>query len=72
VLGLAYRKFALLTTGTRILYKIHTFVEAQQKGNIMKIFFRQGEMATLLKDCRAGVEQSLDFFQVLICLRNNN
>ncbi|KAJ7314230.1 hypothetical protein DFH08DRAFT_821588 [Mycena albidolilacea] len=49
---------------TEILYKIHTFLEAQQRGNIMKIFFHQGEMATPLKECRAGVEQSLGFFQI--------
>jgi hypothetical protein len=34
------------------------FVDAQQKGNKVKIFFRQGEMSTLLKDCQAGLQQS--------------
>jgi hypothetical protein len=40
------------------------FVDAQQKGNKVKNFFRQGEMSTLLKDCQAGLQQSFDFFQV--------
>jgi hypothetical protein len=53
-----------LTKGIRILHKIYTFVEAQQKGNRVKSFFRQGELGTLFKDCQAGLQQSLDFFQV--------
>jgi hypothetical protein len=53
-----------LTTGIRTLHKIYAFVEAQQKGNKVKNFFRQGEMSTMLKDCQAGLQQSLDFFQV--------
>ncbi|KAJ7899953.1 hypothetical protein B0H13DRAFT_2275378 [Mycena leptocephala] len=40
------------------------FVEAQQKGSILKNFFRQGEMSTLLKDCKAGLQQGLEIFQV--------
>jgi hypothetical protein len=53
-----------LTTEFRVLHKIYTFVEAQQKGNKVKSFFRQGEISTLLKDCQAGLQQSFDFFQV--------
>jgi hypothetical protein len=53
-----------LTTVVRTLHKIHTFVEAQQKGSILKNFFRQGEMSTLLKDCKAGLQQGFEFFQV--------
>ncbi|KAJ7339270.1 P-loop containing nucleoside triphosphate hydrolase protein, partial [Mycena albidolilacea] len=49
---------------TEILHKIYTFVEAQQKGNRVKSFFRQGEISTLLKDCQAGLQQSFDFFQI--------
>ncbi|KAJ7791923.1 hypothetical protein B0H13DRAFT_2517713 [Mycena leptocephala] len=49
---------------TETLYKIHTFVEAQQNGNTLKNFFRQGEMSTLLKDCKAGLQQGLETFQV--------
>ncbi|KAJ7834958.1 P-loop containing nucleoside triphosphate hydrolase protein [Mycena olivaceomarginata] len=49
---------------TEILHKIYVFVEAQQKGNKMKNFFRQGELSTLLKDCQAGLQQSFDFFQI--------
>ncbi|KAJ7339230.1 hypothetical protein DFH08DRAFT_812619 [Mycena albidolilacea] len=53
-----------LTTEIRILHKIYTFVEAQQKGNRVKSFFRQGEISTLLKDCQAGLQQSFDFFHI--------
>ncbi|KAJ7877915.1 hypothetical protein B0H14DRAFT_3130084 [Mycena olivaceomarginata] len=53
-----------LTTEIRILHKIYTFVEAQQKGNRVKSFFRQGEVSTLLKDCQAGLQQSFNFFQI--------
>ncbi|KAJ7803770.1 hypothetical protein B0H14DRAFT_3154322 [Mycena olivaceomarginata] len=49
---------------TEILHKVYTFVEAQQKGNRLKSFFRQGEVSTLLKDCQAGLQQSFDFFQI--------
>ncbi|KAJ7021960.1 hypothetical protein C8F04DRAFT_1049371 [Mycena alexandri] len=49
---------------THTLHKIHTFVEAQQSGNKVKTFFRQGEMGALLKDCRAELQQGLDFFQI--------
>jgi hypothetical protein len=53
-----------LIKAIRILHKIYTFVEAQQKGNKVKSFFRQGGLGTLLKDCQAGMQQSFDFFQV--------
>ncbi|KAJ7809687.1 hypothetical protein B0H13DRAFT_1927792 [Mycena leptocephala] len=49
---------------TETLHKIHTFVEAQQKGSKVQRFFRQGEMSTLLKECKAGLQQGLDFFQI--------
>jgi hypothetical protein len=39
-------------------------VEAQQSSNKIKKFFRQGEMNTLLKDCKAGLQQGLEIFQV--------
>ncbi|KAJ7035328.1 hypothetical protein C8F04DRAFT_1233758 [Mycena alexandri] len=51
---------------TETLHKIHTFVEAQQSGSKVKKFFRQGELNALLKDCRAGLQQGLDFFQMSI------
>jgi hypothetical protein len=54
----------ILTTAIRTLHKIHTFVEAQQKGSTLKNFFRQGEMSTLLKDCKAGLQQGYEVFQV--------
>ncbi|KAJ7933215.1 hypothetical protein B0H13DRAFT_1856247 [Mycena leptocephala] len=49
---------------TKTLHKIHTFLEAQQKGSKVKKFFRQGEMSTLLKECKAELQQMLDFFQI--------
>ncbi|KAJ7891120.1 hypothetical protein B0H13DRAFT_2276953 [Mycena leptocephala] len=49
---------------TETLHKIHTFVEVQQNGSRVKKFFHQGEMSTLLKDCKAGLQQGFEFFQV--------
>ncbi|KAJ7715966.1 P-loop containing nucleoside triphosphate hydrolase protein [Mycena metata] len=49
---------------TETLYKIHTFVEAQQSGSKVRKFFRQGELAALLKDCKAGLQQGFDFFNI--------
>ncbi|KAJ7923746.1 hypothetical protein B0H13DRAFT_1864552 [Mycena leptocephala] len=49
---------------TETLHKIHTFVEAQQNGSKVKKFFCQGEMSTLLKDCKAGLQQGFEVFQV--------
>ncbi|KAJ6529382.1 hypothetical protein B0H19DRAFT_1083126 [Mycena capillaripes] len=47
---------------TQTLHKIHTFVEAQQRRSKVKIFFRQSEMSTLLKDCKAGLQQGFESF----------
>ncbi|KAJ7837936.1 hypothetical protein B0H13DRAFT_1912243 [Mycena leptocephala] len=52
------------TTVVRTLHKIHTFVEAQQNNSKLKKFFHQGEMNKLLKDCKAGLQQELEVFQV--------
>ncbi|KAJ7768919.1 hypothetical protein B0H16DRAFT_1781095 [Mycena metata] len=49
---------------TQTLHKIHTFVEAQQSGSKVKKFFRQGELSGLRKDCKAGLQQGLEFFHV--------
>ncbi|KAJ7347561.1 hypothetical protein DFH08DRAFT_936977 [Mycena albidolilacea] len=46
------------------LNKIHTFIEAQQNKSKIKRFFRQGEMSTLLKECKAGLQEGIDFFQI--------
>ncbi|KAF7339021.1 hypothetical protein MVEN_01978300 [Mycena venus] len=43
---------------TEIMYKIHTFLEAQQDGNRIRNFFRQGELNTLLKDCWDGLRDA--------------
>ncbi|KAJ7912614.1 hypothetical protein B0H13DRAFT_2271432 [Mycena leptocephala] len=49
---------------TETLQKIHTYVEAQQESNMIKHFFRRGEMNTLLKDCQAGLQEALEVFKV--------
>jgi ribonuclease BN (tRNA processing enzyme) len=54
----------VLTTAIRTLHKIYTFVKAQQNGSRVKKFFHHGEMSTLLKDCKAGLQQGFEFFQV--------
>ncbi|KAJ7907773.1 hypothetical protein B0H13DRAFT_1879228 [Mycena leptocephala] len=54
----------VLATVIRTLHKIHTFVEAQQNNSKLKNFFCQGEMSTLLKDCKAGLQQGFEIFQV--------
>ncbi|KAJ7694706.1 hypothetical protein B0H16DRAFT_1844977 [Mycena metata] len=49
---------------TETLHKIHTFVEAQQGSSKIKKLFRHGELAVLLKDCKAGLQETLDFFNI--------
>ncbi|KAJ6600281.1 P-loop containing nucleoside triphosphate hydrolase protein [Mycena vulgaris] len=49
---------------TDTLYKIHTFVEAQQDKSKIRQFFRQGEMSKLLKACNMGLQEALDLFKV--------
>ncbi|KAJ7697301.1 P-loop containing nucleoside triphosphate hydrolase protein [Mycena metata] len=49
---------------TETLHKIHTFVEAQQGGSKIKKLFRHGELAALLKDCKAGLQQGFNFFNI--------
>jgi hypothetical protein len=39
-------------------------VEAQQEKMGIKMFFRQGEMNTLLKSCTAGLDKAVDVFLV--------
>ncbi|KAJ7912506.1 hypothetical protein B0H13DRAFT_1874743 [Mycena leptocephala] len=60
----SYWKVHRLPTAIRTLHKIHTFVEAQQNGSKVKSFFRQGEMSTLLKECKAGLQQGFVIFQI--------
>ncbi|KAJ7195937.1 P-loop containing nucleoside triphosphate hydrolase protein, partial [Mycena pura] len=48
----------------RTLHKIHTFVEAQQDGNKIKILLRRSEMNTLLKDCKTGLQNAFDVFKI--------
>ncbi|KAJ7342908.1 hypothetical protein DFH08DRAFT_1011405 [Mycena albidolilacea] len=54
----------IVTTSFRTLHKIHTFIETQQKGGKVKKFFRHGELNALLKDCKAGLEQGFNFFEI--------
>ncbi|KAJ7695302.1 hypothetical protein B0H16DRAFT_860310, partial [Mycena metata] len=49
---------------TQTLHKIHTFIEAQQSGSKVKKFFRQGDLNGLLKDCKAGLQRGLVYFQI--------
>ncbi|KAJ6528192.1 hypothetical protein B0H19DRAFT_1243170, partial [Mycena capillaripes] len=49
---------------TRVLHQIHTFVEAQQGGSKVKNFFRQSEISTLLKACKAGLQEGFENFQI--------
>ncbi|KAJ7787104.1 hypothetical protein B0H14DRAFT_3163428 [Mycena olivaceomarginata] len=48
---------------TETLNKIHTYVEAQQEGSKIRHFLRQGEMNTLLKQCRSGMEMAVEAFK---------
>ncbi|KAJ7182345.1 P-loop containing nucleoside triphosphate hydrolase protein [Mycena crocata] len=49
---------------TDTLYKVHTYVEAQQDKNKFRQFFRQGEMNTLLKACNDGLHEAFDVFML--------
>ncbi|KAJ7610603.1 hypothetical protein DFH06DRAFT_1305995 [Mycena polygramma] len=49
---------------TETLHKIHTFIEAQQKGNKIKRLFKQGELAALLKNCKEDLQEGLDCFEI--------
>ncbi|KAJ6541008.1 hypothetical protein DFH09DRAFT_1282842 [Mycena vulgaris] len=48
----------------RTLNKISTFIEVQVEGNVIKHFFRQSEISTLLKDCQAGLQQAKEVFMI--------
>ncbi|KAJ7038923.1 hypothetical protein C8F04DRAFT_997489 [Mycena alexandri] len=48
----------------QIIHKIYTFVEAQQEGNPIKMFFRQNEMNRLFKECYGGIQHSLEVFKM--------
>ncbi|KAJ7867187.1 hypothetical protein B0H14DRAFT_3132919 [Mycena olivaceomarginata] len=57
-----------LTTEIRILHKIYTFIEAQQKGNRVKSFFRQGtrafpDIAEMKKDAQKRHQEVLDMIE---------
>ncbi|KAJ7620506.1 hypothetical protein DFH06DRAFT_1306113 [Mycena polygramma] len=49
---------------TETLHKINTFIEAQQKGSKIRRLFHQGELSILLKNCKEGLRQGLDSFQI--------
>ncbi|KAJ7761713.1 P-loop containing nucleoside triphosphate hydrolase protein [Mycena metata] len=49
---------------TETLHRLHTFITEQQEGNKIKQFFRQSEMAILLKDCQKGMQQAMKMFKV--------
>ncbi|KAJ7306304.1 hypothetical protein DFH08DRAFT_1054510 [Mycena albidolilacea] len=47
----------------RILHKIHNFIEAHQKGSKIRAFFHKSESSVLLRECKIGLQQGLEFFQ---------
>ncbi|KAJ7620705.1 hypothetical protein DFH06DRAFT_63706 [Mycena polygramma] len=49
---------------TETLHMVHTFIEAQQRGSRIKRLLRQGELSTLLKNCKEGLQQALIAFQI--------
>ncbi|KAJ7897601.1 P-loop containing nucleoside triphosphate hydrolase protein, partial [Mycena olivaceomarginata] len=49
---------------TQILHKLHNFIEAHQKGSKIRSFFHQSESSALLKECKVGLQQGLEFFQI--------
>ncbi|KAJ6473961.1 P-loop containing nucleoside triphosphate hydrolase protein, partial [Mycena vitilis] len=49
---------------TQTLHKVHSFVEAQQKGSKIKRLLRQGDLGALLQGCKDGLQQALDSFQI--------
>ncbi|KAJ6603294.1 hypothetical protein DFH09DRAFT_1124130 [Mycena vulgaris] len=51
-------------TFTETLYKIHTFLEAQQDGNRLKHFFRKNEINKLFNECHTGLRRALEVFQI--------
>ncbi|KAJ7605148.1 P-loop containing nucleoside triphosphate hydrolase protein, partial [Mycena polygramma] len=51
---------------TETLHKVNTFIEAQQKGSKIKKLFRQGDLGTLLRNCKDGLQYGLDSFQINI------
>ncbi|KAJ7857440.1 hypothetical protein B0H14DRAFT_2578331 [Mycena olivaceomarginata] len=54
------------------LHKILVFAEAQQDGNKIRHFFHQAELARLLKDCQAGLQNSVDAFRIESGISNFN
>ncbi|KAF7352147.1 NB-ARC domain-containing protein [Mycena venus] len=51
---------------TKTLQKIHTYVEAKQDASRFKHFFHQNATKTLLRECKAGLQQALAVFKVQI------
>ncbi|KAJ7766941.1 hypothetical protein B0H14DRAFT_360838 [Mycena olivaceomarginata] len=49
---------------TETLYKIHTFVEGQAEGYRLKRLLRHSEMNTLLKECRADLQDAQNIFRI--------
>ncbi|KAJ7444498.1 hypothetical protein FB451DRAFT_76175 [Mycena latifolia] len=49
---------------TNTLHKIHTFLQIQQDGNIIKHFFRQNELRVMFNECRAELGQASAVFTI--------
>ncbi|KAF8141037.1 hypothetical protein K438DRAFT_1785111 [Mycena galopus ATCC 62051] len=54
------------------LHKTYAFVEAQQEGNKIKQLFRNHEINTLLRDCRAGLREAMEVFEISTVTENLN
>ncbi|KAF8146775.1 hypothetical protein K438DRAFT_2092589 [Mycena galopus ATCC 62051] len=54
------------------LHKTYAFVEAQQEGNKIKQLFRNHEINTLLRDCRAGLREAMEVFEISTMTENLN
>ncbi|KAJ7615452.1 hypothetical protein FB45DRAFT_1108127 [Roridomyces roridus] len=46
------------------LHKIHTFITIHVEGNKIRNLFRQNEINTLRKECRAGLNLAMDAFKI--------
>ncbi|KAJ6473965.1 hypothetical protein C8R47DRAFT_1144417 [Mycena vitilis] len=53
-----------LGRSTDTLHKVHTFIEAQEKGSRISRLFRPDELSSLLKHCKQELKRELEFFQL--------
>ncbi|KAJ7154930.1 hypothetical protein C8R43DRAFT_949899 [Mycena crocata] len=58
------RSLLIAVQSLRTLHKIYTYVEAQRDKNKIQQFFQKGEMSTLLKACKNGIQDALEGLKV--------